>query len=157
RERPVELVGGEAEAAQDRAGTRLQAIAAEGLEAMLQLAVPLGERLARRRLQRAGDLFHVALERPHFLEAAQRLDEDRAGGGAGDLLREITDRRRARAAHLPRVRLLQPGQDATERGLAGAVGTDETDALAVGDAPADVAEENLTPVPLGDAVELDHR
>ena len=157
-QRPVELVGGEPEAAEDGAGRRLQPVAAERLEAVLQLAVALGEGLAGRRLQRPGHVLHLALERPHLLEPAERLDQHGAGdGAAGHLLRQVADRRRARAAHLPAVGLLQPGQDATERGLAGAVGTDETDALAVGDAPADVAEENLTPVPLGDAVELDHR
>ena len=44
----VELVGAEAEAAQDGPGLRLQPVAAERLEAVLQVAVALGERLARR-------------------------------------------------------------------------------------------------------------
>ena len=47
-ERPRQLVGAEAEAAEDGAGLRLQPVAAERLEAMLQLAVALGQRLARR-------------------------------------------------------------------------------------------------------------
>jgi hypothetical protein len=121
-ERPVELVGGEPQPAQDRAGGRLEPVAAQRLEAMLQLAVALRQRLAGRGLQRTRHLFHLALQRPHLVEAAERLDENGAGGGAGHLLREIPHGGRARPAHLPRVGLVQPGQDAAERGLAGPLG-----------------------------------
>src|SRR6266850_955287 len=155
-QRPVELIGGEAEAAQDRPRGRLQPVAAERLEAVLQLAVALGQGLAGRRFQYAGHVLHLALEPPHLVEAAERLDQDGAGGGAGHFLREIADRGRARPAHLAGVRLIEPGQDAAERGLAGPVGADETDALTIRDAPGDVAEDQLTAEPLGDVLELDH-
>ena len=83
------------------------------------------------------------------VEAAERLGEDRAHRLAGRLLRQIADGRR-RAARLTRpvVRLLDAGQDAAERRLAGAVGADQADALALGDAPRQVAEERLAAVAL---------
>ena len=131
RQRAMQLVGPEAEAAQDGARRRLEPIAAERLEAVLEIAVARGERVTRRRLEGAGDVLHLALERPHLVEAAQRFHQHGAGGAGGDLLRQIPDGGGARAAHLPGVRLVETGQDPAERGLAGAVGADEPDALAV--------------------------
>ena len=157
RQRPMQLVGPEAEPAQDAARGRLEPIAAERLEAVLEIAVARGERVTGRRLEGAGDVLHLALERPHLVEPAQRFHQHGAGGAGGDLLGQIADGRRARAAHLPGVRLLETGQDPAERGLAGAVGADEPDALAIRDAPGDVAEDELAAEPLRDVVELDHR
>ncbi len=156
-ERLGHLVGTEAQAAQDRARLRLEPVAAQRLEAVLQLAVPLGQRLARRRLQRARHVLHLTLERPHRLETAQRLGQHRAGHLAGGLLRQVADGHAARPAHLSGVGLLHPRQDPAEGRLAGAVGADQADALALGDPPGDVAEEELAAEALRDVFELDHR
>ena len=52
----------------------------------------------------------------------------------------------ARRSDSPRVGLFDTGKDAHERGLATAVGTDETDALIAADAEGDVLQDGLDAV-----------
>src|SRR5207249_8110748 len=68
----------------------------------------------------------------------------------------VADGGGARAAHAPRVGLVEAGQEATERRLAGAVRADEPDPLPVRDAPREVAEEDLPAKRLGDRLDGDH-
>ena len=65
----------EAETTEDRASLRFEPVPAEGFEAMLELAVLLGQSLGRRRRQGGGHLLHLALESPDLVEAAQRFTE----------------------------------------------------------------------------------
>ena len=131
---------------------------------MLQVAIPARQRVGggavaahARRRQRRGELLHLALDAPHVLEATEDFGEERARlVAAGDLLGKVADRRAPRAADTSMVRLLEPGQDAAEGGLAGTVRPHEADPLAIGDPPLDVAEERLPAVALGDVLELDH-
>ena len=55
------------------------------------------------------------------------------------------------------VGLVLPGEDAHQRGLAGAVGGDEGDLVAFVDIEADVLEQDLRPVRLGDVLYLEVR
>src|SRR2546428_1412720 len=155
-DRPRQLVGTEAEPAQDRLGLTLEPVATERLEAVLEVAVARGEGVGRRRGQHRRDLLHVALQRPDVGEAGERLRQHRALAARGGLLGEVADGGGARAAHAPRVGLVEAGQDATERRLAGAVRADEPDPLPVRDAPREVAEEDLPAERLGDAIDADH-
>src|SRR5215831_17263733 len=117
---------------------------------MLHLAVTLGGGLGRRRIG------HENLETPDLIEAGERLGEDGASLARPHFLRQIADADAAVAVHPTSVRLLHAGENATERGLAGAVGATETDPLAAADAPRHLAEELLSSVALGDGVERDH-
>src|SRR5439155_1003588 len=76
-------------------------------------------------------------------------------GGARDVLRQVAHRRAAGLTHSPGVWLLESGEDATQRGLAGTVRTDEPDALAPGDLPGEILEEVLATKALRDALGLD--
>ena len=155
-ERSRELLLPEAEAAEDHPGRGLEAIAAERLEGVLEVAVPRGQRVARRRRQRPGDLFHLALDRPHLGEPAEGLGQHRAGRDRGGLLRQVADRGLSRPAHAPGVGRLQLREDPAERRLPHAVRPDEADPLALADLPGEVPEEDTGAVRLRDAFELDH-
>src|SRR5207247_3103803 len=88
-------------------------------------------------------------------EAGERPRQHGALAARGGLLGEVADGGGARAAHAPRVGLVEAGQDATERRLAGAVRADEPDPLPVRDAPREVAEEDLPAKRLGDRLDGD--
>ena len=158
RTRPAaaELGVPEAEPAQDDAGLRLEPVAAERLEAMLEVPVPRGERLVGGLVELRRQRFQLALDLPDLGEAGQGLAQHRAAGLAGRLLGQVADRRLARPAHPPGVGRIQAHEDPAERGLADAVRADEADALAPAELPRDVAEENPVAVGPGDALELDH-
>ena len=155
--RTRQLVGTEAEAGEDRLGLVLQPVAAERLEAMLEVAVARGQRLGRRRGQRRRHVFHVTLERPDVREAGERFRQHRALAAGGGLLRKVADGGGARAAHAPHVGIVETGEDAAERRLAGAVGADEPDPLPLRDAPRQIAEEDLPAERLGDRLDGDQR
>ena len=70
-------------------------------------------------------------------------------------MRQVAHRRAAGLTHSPGVWLLESGEDATQRGLAGTVRTDEPDALASGDLPGEILEEVLATKAFRDALGLD--
>jgi len=158
-ERAREVGRAEAEAAQDGLRLRLEPVAAERFEPVLEVAVARRQRFAVRPVgslgEHRGDVFHLPLDLPDLVEAGEGLGEDRARRAGADLLGQIADRRLARLADAPRVGLLDPGQQAAERRLARAVRADEPDSLAVGDAPGEAREERLAAVRLRDVLELD--
>src|SRR3989454_11201499 len=103
-----------------------------------------------------GDLLHLALDPPDLTEAGERLGENRARRARRHLLGQIADRRLARAADAPGVRLLEPREETAERRLARAGRPHEADALPAGDSPRERAEELLPRVRLRDLFDLDH-
>ncbi len=155
-ERAREVRLPEAEPAQDDPRLRLEPVAAERLEAMLEVAVPRGQRLVRRRVEAGGQVLELPLDLPDFREAGQHLAEDRAARLPGGLLGEVADRRLARPADASGVGRLDSRQDPAERGLADAVRPDQADALAPAELPRDLAEQHAIPVGLGRSLELDH-
>ena len=122
-ERSMDLVGPEAEPAEDHLGLGLEPIAAQCLEAVLDLAIA-----CRRRAGSAsgpghagGEPLELGLEVPHLLEARQRFRQHGERLAARDLLRQIAHAHAAVQVDAPGVRLLDAGEDAAERGLARAV------------------------------------
>src|SRR5262245_24353394 len=114
---------------------------------MLHLAVSLGGGLGRRRNgHENSETLQLGLETPDLIEAGERLGEDGASLARPHFLRQIADADAAVAVHPTSLRLLHAGENATERGLAGAVGATETDPLAAADAPRHLAEELLSSV-----------
>ena len=135
---------------------RLEPVAAERLEAVLEVAVARGERLVRRRVETGGHVLQLSLDLPDLREPGEGLAQDRAARLPGRFLREVPDRRLARPAHAPGVGRVEPRQDPAERGLADAVRADQPDALAPGELPRDLAEQHAVAVGLGYPLELDH-
>ena len=150
----------EAQAGQHLARAALQRIAVEFLEARLHLAVALDDvvhlvgpvgighggfellQLGRHRADRAGAVHH--------------LGDGAAAGHLADVLAEIADGDAAIDGHLALVGLLLAGDHAEQRRLAGAVGADEADLLALLERRRGLDEEDLVAVLLADVVEADH-
>src|SRR5215831_12793641 len=156
-ERPMRVRGGEPQPAEDDLGLRLQTVATERLEAVLDLAVALGGCLGGRGIgHQGGEALQLRLEAPDLVEAGERLGEDGPRLARPYFLWEIPDADSAVAMHAAGVRLLHAGEDAAESRLAGAIGAAETNALTAADAPRYLAEQHLSSVSLGDGVEGYH-
>src|SRR5262249_57142608 len=111
-ERRMRLLGGEAQPAEDDLGLRLQAVATERLEAVLDLAVALGGCLGGRGIgHQGGEALQLRLEAPDLVEAGERLGEDGARLARPYFLCEIPDADPAVAMHAATVRLLHPCED----------------------------------------------
>ena len=155
-----EIGRSEAETAQDRVRFGLEPIAAERLEAMLQITVPRRQHVAlraRRRGESRGDLLHLALDLPYVGESGEHRGENRPLRARRGLLGQIANGRLARPHDASLVRLLDAGQQPAEGRLAGAVGADQPDALAIGNPPRQADEDRLACVALGNGLGLDHR
>ena len=149
----MDLLRLEAEPAEDHLGLGLEAIPAQGFEAVLDLAVPVEQRRVGLGTGHVGgEPLELGLEAPDLVEARQRLRQHGERLAARDLLRQIAHAHAAVDVHAPGVRLLHPGENAAERGLARAVRTDEADALAPPDPPRAVGEERLASVSLRDGL-----
>src|SRR6187200_2269137 len=141
----------ETEPAEDHLGLGLEAIPAQGFEAVLDLAIPVEQgRVGLGTGHVGGKPLELGLEAPDLVEARQRLRQHGRRLTARDVLRQIAHAHTAVSVDAPGVRLLHPGENAAERGLARAVWTDEADALAPPDPPRAVGEEGLAPVSFRD-------
>jgi len=89
-------------------------------------------------------------------EGGERVAAHREAARAEDVLRQVADARAARERDRAPVRLHLARDDAEKRRLAGAVRAGEPDPRAVGHAPGDVVEDDLAPVALGDAGDVEH-
>src|SRR5207248_2706569 len=88
----------------------------------------------------------------HLREGGASLLAARAGAGAVPLLREVADRERRRGTpDASRIELLEPGEQAEQRRLAGAVRADEPDPRARRHDEIDVREDDLGSVRLRDS------
>ena len=90
-------------------------------------------------------------ESGHRLGAQHHLLEDRAAGLGGQLLGQVPDPEVLGAVDGAAVRLLAAHQHLDQRGLAGAVATDEGDPAARSEAEGDVLEEGAGPERAGKA------
>ena len=97
-----------------------------------------------------------ALDREQLLERAAGLFEDRAAGVGQTVLRQVADRQRRRLENRPAVGLVEPRHHLEQGGLAGAVRAAEADALAIGDLPGDVVQQDTVAERLGELRQLDH-
>src|SRR5439155_10094885 len=89
-------------------------------------------------------------------EGGERVPAHRDAARAEDVLRQIADARAARERDRAAVRLHLTRDDAQQRRLPGAVRPGEPDPRAVGHGPGDVVEDDLAPVALGDAGDVEH-
>ena len=84
------------------------------------------------------------------------LLEHGPAGVAQPVLRQVADAEARRLEHPAGVRLLEPRHHLEQRRLAGAVGPAQPDALAIGDLPGHVVEEDAVAERFGEAGELNH-
>jgi hypothetical protein len=150
----------EAEAVEHFAGLALERVAPEVLVLLLHFAEP-GERpihLVRARAVRHGVVqrFELVMQVADPAAARDRLVDHRSPGHLLDVLPEVSDRQLPRHGHLPLVRRFLADDHPEERGLAGAIRTDEPDLLAWIELEGGVDEEDLAPVLFADAGERNH-
>ena len=146
-DRLPQIVGGEAETAQDGGDLQVDAVALEPAEGLLQIAValqhrahgPSSECVVAEPLFERGDLVAHVEQR---LEGEAGLLDQRAAAVVEAVLRQVADGQPGRLDDRAGVGLLEPGEHLEQRGLAGAVRAAEADALAVVDLPADRVEQD---------------
>ena len=150
----------EAEAGEDLAGARLEAVAAQLLEASLHVAEALEERFHPIGLCRIGErVLELAQLRADLRDrprALHGLGDDGPALHLPDVLAEVPDGDAAVHRDLALVRRLGPGDEPEEGRLAGAVRPDEAHVLAAVDDRRGADEEDLPAVLQGDVVEADH-
>ena len=146
-ERPLAVRGIEAEPGEDAFDARFALEASAVLEERSRAVVALGD--LRRNVgslpAECGDLLLEASDLALELSESRLHGRDflahRALARGIDLLAEHSDPDPAGRAHLPRVGRLVSGGDAEQRGLAGAVGSDEPDAVSGANVERDVGKE----------------
>jgi hypothetical protein len=148
---------GEVEAGQDGVYAVVQVVAASTLEAVGEVAV-LGEGGFERMILGVGqhglELSEAALQ---ALEAADRLQDElvdgERGGGWGLLLGQVADLDAGREGDLAAIGGGLAGDDPEEGALAGAVGADETDAVAGAEGEGDGVEDGQGAIRSGDVLD----
>jgi hypothetical protein len=136
----------EAQAGEHFARPALQRVAVQLLEARLHLAVA-GDDLIH---ISPGSVSHGSLELPELgrhradrTGAVHHLSNRAAAGHLADVLAEMADGDAAIDRHLALVGEFLPGDHAEQRGLAGPVGTDQADLLALQECRGGLDEEDL--------------
>ena len=146
---PASVALGEPEPRQHLRGPGIDREPVPGLELVLknrvlaQHAVVHGTLIRQRR--------HLVLERPHaFLDArevsehGQDLVKERPAGQCQTLLRQVTVCRALGACDASAVGGKLPLDETQERGLAGAVGPDQTNPVGIAHSPVQILEERLS-------------
>ena len=151
----------EAEAVEDFAGAGIEAVAVELLELALHLAVAgddLVHLVGAVGVGHGGfELGELAHQRTGGTGAFHDFGDGAAALHVADVLAEVADGDAAIDGDLALVGLLLAGDQAEQRGLAGAVGTDEADLLAALQSRRRLDEDDLLAVLFADAFETDHR
>ena len=150
----------EAQARQHFARPPLQRIAVELLEAVLHLAVARDDVVhvvgARRIGHRGFELLHLGGDRADRTGAVHHLGHRAAARHLADVLAEIADGDAAIDRDLALVGLFLAGDHPEQRRLAGAVGADKADLLALLKRRGRLDEEDLMADLLADVVETNH-
>ena len=150
----------EAQAGEDLARPALQRVAVQLLEARLHLAVALDDRLhlvRPVRIRHGGlQLLQLGRHGAHRAGAVHHLGHGAAARHLAHVLAEVADGHAAIDGHLALVGLLLARDHPEQRRLAGAVGADEADLLALVERRGGLDEEDLVAVLLADVVETDH-
>ena len=159
----VERLAAETQAVQDALDLVVEVVGVAGLHLVLEVVVAVGQTLVFQRVVAMAQLLgHRDQLLFHGHEAGQGalgLVQERAAGLPLGLLFKIADVERRMADDRAAVGLLLVGKDLHERGLAGAVGPDEADALAGAQLERHPVEDRLGAVVLLNAFNLkeDHR
>ena len=150
----------EAQAGQDLARPALQRVAVQLLEAPLHLAVARDDRLhvvGPVRIGHGGlQLLQLGGDGAHRAGAVHHLGDGAAARHLAHVLAEVADGHAAIDGDLAFVGLLLARDHPEQRRLAGAVGTDEADLLALVERRRGLDEEDLVAVLLADVVETNH-
>jgi hypothetical protein len=130
-------------------GRRLQldAVAVAQAEAVLQIAVAMQHRVVIRFgnaavAQTFLELVHLGLDGEELGEGAAGFLEHRMTGVSEPVLGQVAHGQGGRFQNGAAVRLVEAPHHAQQRRLAGAVGTAQADALAIGNLPRDVVEQH---------------
>ena len=118
-----------------------------------RLVLAVGQRGIGQRVLDAIDLRARVEQR---LERERRLVDERPARVLEAVLRQIADRQPRGLDDVAAVGLVEAGEHAQQRRLAGAVRAAQADAVAVGDLPGDVVEQDAFAERLGEAGELNH-
>jgi hypothetical protein len=163
RQRPhvsVHHLGTEAQAGEHLAGARLERIAVKLLEASLHLAIARNDLIhvvGLVRIRHGGlERLELGRNRAHRTGTIHHLGDGAAARHLADVLAEIADGYAALDRQLAFIRLLLASDQPEQCGLAGTVGTDESDLLALLECRRGFDEQDLVAVLLADAVETDH-
>ena len=116
-------------------------VAEQFVEAIVARCQAFALRFIGRFGQRLGGADHVVVGGEQFVERGLGLGEQGAAGGEVRLLAQQGHARAGVQADVAVVGLVEAGQQAQQRGLAGAVGADQADALAGVQLEADVLEQ----------------
>ena len=158
-QRGVECVRREAQTVQDRLGARLQAVPAQGLVPVLEIAVAVHELVGGSVLRLghlAGQELQLAFQALDVRISGQHVSQGRAIPGGRDLLGQIADRGGLGPAHLARVHFHVAHEDPADGGLAGAVGPHQADPLTASDVPGEIPEDGLGPEEFAGLFDLNH-
>ena len=150
----------EAQSRQHLAGAALQRVAAELLETALHLAIAHDDVVHLVGAVRIGhgglEFFQLGRDAAHRAGAVHHLGHGAAPRHLADVLAEVADADAAIDRHLALVGLLLAVDHAKQRSLAGPVGADEPDLLALVERRGGFDEEEVVAVLLADVVEADH-
>ena len=156
----IDLVVVEAEAVEHFARLAFERVAAEMVVFLLHDAKaredPVDVIGPRRIGHRVLQLLELVMQVAKAAAAGNRLVEHRAAGHLFDVLAEVADGQLLRDRHLALIRCFLAGDHAEDGGLAGAVGADEADLLALLQRCGSFDEEDLVADLLGDVIETDH-
>ncbi len=151
---------GKAETGEHLARPALERVAVELLETRLHLAVARDDVVHLVRAVRIGhrglELLELGRDGAHRAGAVHDLGRGTAARHLADVLAEIADGDAAIDRHLALVGVILAGDHPEQRGLAGAVRTDEADFLAPLERRRGFDEEDLVAVLLADVVETNH-
>src|SRR5262249_4638801 len=151
-----DLLGGEAEAGENRVRARLEVVATELLVASLNFAESLdnvGEVGGLVVVEPSLEILHLFAEPPGLAGAGERFGEDAPPLQIATVLPEVADGQALRLVDDTIVRLLVTDDEAKDRALARAIRADQADLLAFAEVERRIDEENLTAVLLADVRE----
>jgi hypothetical protein len=160
-ERPVLVAPREAEPGEHAARLGLERVLVCEFEVVLQLARALEQRFEVRVV--CADVRELRVERVQLLAHREQLAvrlhgaaEHGALEGLGRLLRQVAEPRATREHPRARIGAQLAQHHAQQRGLAGAVGPDERDAISRAQHPAEPVEQYALPDGIAQVLELDH-
>ena len=151
----------EAEAGKHCAHLRIERVAVESVETLLQQGVSFSRRVVfGAGMIQLGHLpshaFDLRLHGAQFVEDGEAFLEDRSPAEAQALLRKVADAHATRLLHLAVIERLKAGQHFHERRLAGAVGADQRSPLLAADEPVGLKKQDAGAESLAGILQREH-